>query len=263
MLFVSAAIYTMAAGLRFWMATTMRPKNEEQATQELSTDSFKSSFRKMWGMILGGGLLTWLLVTDGVRDIAFRLSGELQPLYLEQIGGLSLEQVGLLGSVFSLAWMFTPMLSGKLSDKYGERVPISIGFFLLFISMMIFLNTTVYVGFMFSWIISGIGVGLLSPAYQSLVTKAVPHRMLGIFNGVLYGSIGLISLPAPYIGAYLWENTSPSLPFYITAFVALATIIPTWLFFKAPDKPIGTEQQEPTTPELAPVDAVPLAELVD
>jgi MFS family permease len=128
------------------------------------------------------------------------------------------------------------MLSGKLSDKYGERIPISIGFLLLFSSMMIFLNTTIYAGFILSWIISGMGVGLLSPAYQSLISKAVPHNMLGIFNGVFSSSIGLISLPAPYIGAYLWENISPSFPFYITAFVALATVIPTWLYFKVPDK---------------------------
>jgi len=263
MLVVSAAIYTLAAGLRVWMATTMRPKKDEQPTQELSTESFKTSFRKMFGMIIGGGLLTWLLITDGVRDTAFRLSGELQPLYLEQIGGLSVQQVGLLGSIFSIAWMFTPVLSGKLSDKYGERVPISFGFLLLFFSMMIFLNTSVYAGFMLSWIVSGVGVGLLSPAYQSLVTKAVPHKMLGIFNGVFYGSIGLISLPAPYIGAYLWEHTSPSLPFYITAFVALATIIPTWLFFKAPDKPIGAEVPERSAPELLPGDALPLSEATD
>lgn len=261
MLIVSAAIYTLAAGLRIWMATTMRSDKADQPKQELNTASFKSSFRKMWGMIIGGGLLTWLLVTDGVRDIAFRLSGELQPLYLEQIGNLSVEQIGLLGSIFSIAWMFTPVLSGKLSDKFGERVPISIGFLLLFGSMMIFLNTTVYAGFILSWVISGIGVGLLSPAYQSLVSKAVPHNMLGIFNGVFYSSIGLVSLPAPYIGAYLWENISPSFPFYITAFVALATIIPTWLYFKVPDKP--EQQAKQAAPQTAPLDAVPVSEAAD
>lgn len=260
MLIVSAVIYTLAAGLRIWMATTMQPGKKAQGVQVLNPASFKSSFRKMWGMIIGGGLLTWLLVTDGVRDIAFRLSGELQPLYLEQIGSLSVEQIGLLGSIFSIAWMLTPVLSGKLSDRYGERVPISIGFILLFASMMIFLNTTVYAGFIASWVVSGTGVGLLSPAYQSLISKAVPHNMLGIFNGVFSSSIGVVSLPAPYIGAMLWDKVSPSFPFYITAFVALATVIPTWLYFKAPDKPVGEDVQPATMPA---ADQLPLAEAVD
>ena len=108
--------------------------------------------------------------------------------------------------------------------------------------MLVFLNTGVYAGFIISWVIAGIGVGLLSPAYQSLVSKAVPHHMLGIFNGVFYSSIGLISLPMPYIGAYLWENFNPRFPFYITAFVALLTIIPSWLFFRLPDD--GKEENE-------------------
>ncbi len=236
MLIVSAVIYTIAAGLRIWMATTMKPTKEQPSRQELSTESFKTSFKKMWGMIVGGGLLTWLLLTDGVRDTAFRLSGELQPLFLEQIGGLTVQQIGLLGSIFSFSMMFTPILSGKLSDRYGERLPICIGFLLIFVSMMVFLNTGVYSGFILSWVISGIGVGLLSPAYQSLISKAVPHHMLGIFNGVFHGSIGLISLPAPYIGAYLWEHITPRFPFYITAFIALLTVIPSWLFFRLPDK---------------------------
>jgi len=261
MLLVSAVIYTLAAGLRIWMATTMQSKQDAPTTQTLSSDSFKSSFKKMWGMILGGGLLTWLLVTDGVRDVAFRLSGELQPLYLEQIGGLSVEQIGLLGSIFSIAWMFTPMLSGKLSDKFGERVPISIGFLFIFASMMIFLNTGGFAGFVLAWVISGMGVGLLSPAYQSLISKAVPHNMLGIFNGVFSSSIGLVSLPAPYIGAYLWENIRPSFPFYITAFVALATIIPTWLYFRVPDAKRTAPPQ--AAPETAIPDGRPLTEAAD
>jgi hypothetical protein len=60
--------------------------------------------------------------------------------------------------------------------------------------------------------------------------------MLGTFTGLFRSSLGLISLPAPYIGALMWENLSPKVPFMITAGVALLSIIPTWLYFKVPDK---------------------------
>ena len=69
--------------------------------------SFKSSIRP-WRDDPGGGVITWIFLTDGVSDVAFRLSGELQPLYLEKIIGLPLEQIGLLGSFFSGAMMLTP-----------------------------------------------------------------------------------------------------------------------------------------------------------
>lgn len=236
MLLVSGSLYALAAILRIWMATTVRTTLEANP-KALSTASLKTSLKTMFGMVIGGGVLTWIFITDGVRDIAFRLSGELQPLYLEQVAGITVEQIGILGSIFSIAMMFTPILSGKMVDKYGERVPISLGFLLVFGAFMIFLQVNAFVGFAVCWIVFGIGVGLLSPAYQSLISKVVPEKMLGTFSGLFRSSLGLISLPAPYIGARLWERFSPQVPFVITSIAALITIIPTWLFFKVPDDP--------------------------
>lgn len=247
MLLVSGGLYTTAAILRIWMATTVR-STEQAKQQKLSAASLKTSLKTMFGMILGGGVLTWIFVTDGVRDVAFRLSGELQPLYLEGVAGITVEQIGLLGSIFSIAMMFTPILSGRMVDKWGERVPISLGFLLVFFAFMIFLQVSTFLGFGICWIVFGIGVGLLSPAYQSLVSKVVPQKMLGTFTGLFRSSLGLISLPAPYLGALLWERTSPKVPFIITAFAALITIVPTWLYFKVPD-----EQGESLNLETAPI----------
>jgi len=234
MLLAAAIFYTLAAGLRIWMATTMHSP-DEPSPQKLTAKSFKSSLALMVSMVIGGGVVTWIFITDGVRDIAFRLSGELQPLYLEQIAGIPLVQIGLLGSVFSIAMMFTPILSGRISDRYGERVPISVGFLMIFFAYLIFLWADDFIGFAITWAVFGISVGLLSPAYQSLLSKVVPRKNLGIFTGMFRSSQGLISLPAPYIGAQLWERFNPRLPFIITALLALISVIPTWFKFKIPD----------------------------
>lgn len=249
MFLVSAVLYTGAALLRIWMATTVRwaSVSKKKDPQELSFGSLKKSVRTMFAMILGGGVLTWIFITDGVRDIAFRLSWELQPLYLKEVGGITVEQIGILGAIFSIAMMFTPILSGKMADKYGERVPIAQGFLLVFFAFVIFLNVYAFWGFAVCWIVFGVGVGLLSPAYQSLISKVVPQNMLGTFTGLFRSSLGLISLPAPYIGALLWENFNPKVPFMITAVVALLSIIPTWLFFKAPENPESEVVQDNAT----------------
>jgi MFS family permease len=254
MLLMSAILYALAAVLRIWMATTMRSP-QESAPQRLTVSSLRSNLGIMWGMLIGGGLITWILVTDGVRDIAFRLSGELQPLYLEKIASLSVEQIGLLGSIFSGAMMVTPMISGRISDRYGERVPISIGFGLIFLGYMIFLNASLYLGFVIAWMVFGTGVGLLSPAYSSLISKVVPQKMLGTFSGLFHGSIGLISLPAPYVGARLWERFNPRLPFTITAAVALLSVIPTWFKFRLP------ESAQESMHEIREPDSTPITDL--
>jgi MFS family permease len=139
MLFVATGFYTLAAALRIWMARTMRSPGDQEP-RELTLSSFKQSLGLIWAMLVGGGVITWIFLTDGVRDIAFRLSGELEPLYLEQVVGLSYGQIGLLGSFFSVAMMLTPVLSGKIGDRYGERVPISAGFLIMFAAFMVFLQ---------------------------------------------------------------------------------------------------------------------------
>lgn len=236
MLLCAALFYSAAAGLRIWMARSMRSAGERQA-QPLSLASFKSSIRLVAGMVLGGGVLTWVFLTDGVRDIGFRLSSELQPLYLEQVAGLSLAQIGLLGSVFSIAMMVTPLLSGRLGDRYGERLPITSGFAFVFLAMMIFIQGRGYPAYLLSWVLFGLGVGLLSPAYQSFISKVVPQQSLGTFSGLFDSSMGFISLPAPWIGAQLWERFNPRLPFLITAFGVLFTMPLVWLKFKLPANP--------------------------
>jgi len=131
--------------------------------------------------------------------------------------------------------MFVPVLSGRLADRFGERVPITGGFLIVVLAFMIFLNVSTFIGFAVTWIVFGLGVSVLSPAYQSLISKVVPHSSLGVFSGLFFSSIGLISLPAPWLGAQLWERFNPRLPFELTAAVALLTIVPIWLKFKVPE----------------------------
>lgn len=243
MLFVGAVFYTAAAVLRIWMATTMRSPDEREPTT-LSLASFKNSLTTMLPMLVSGGVITWILITDGVGDIAFRMSHELQPIYLEKIAGMSIQQVGLLGSVMAIATMFTPLLSGKLSDQFGERVPIVTGFMLTFLGYLAFLRADSFLYFAAAWALFGVSGGLFDPAYQSLISKVVPARMLGIFSGVFFSSLGFISLPAPYLGATLWDRFNPRLPFVITAITCLAMLAPVWFKFRIPEKSSNEISQE-------------------
>ncbi len=236
MLLGAAAFYTVAAGLRIWLALSRRKPGESGAPR-LSLDTLRGNLSSVLGMILAGGVITWIFVTDGVSDIAFRLSGELQPLYLEKIGGISIEQIGLLGSISTISMMFVPLLSGKLVDRYNERVPLVSGFFLIFAAFIVFIKAQTYWVFMLSWIIFGIGGGLLGPAYQSLISKVVPGKMLGTFSGVFDSSKGFISLPAPWLGAQLWERFSPQTPFIISAIASLLILPPIWFKFRVPKAP--------------------------
>jgi MFS family permease len=85
-----------------------------------------------------------------------------------------------------------------------------------------------------AWALLGVGQALFGPAYNSLISKAVPQKLRGTAFGLFSTSLGLISLPSPYIGVMLWENFGPKVPFYVplTAMLLMLPII--WIKFRLP-----------------------------
>ncbi|HEY61970.1 MAG TPA: MFS transporter, partial [Anaerolineae bacterium] len=233
MLITAGCLYTLATILRVGMAR-VASRTHEANPEKLSAQSLKIKLSAMTGMVLAGGVLTWILITDGVRDVAFSMSFTLMPIYLEETGCLSVSQIGWLSSIFGIFMMITSTPSGWLADKKGERVSIVSGFILVFIALILFINLSGFWSYALVWAIFGVGVGMMSPAYNSLISKAVPEKLRGTAFGLLQSSLGLFSLPAPAIGAQLWTRIGPSFPFSLTAWVSLITIIPAWLKFKLP-----------------------------
>ena len=233
MLTCAGALYFLATLIRIAMARAAS-RGREASQQKLSLVSLKSNLGMMVGMVLAGGLITWILITDGVRDVAFSMSFTLMPIYLQDLGGLSVQQIGWLESVFGVFMMLVTLPAGWLADKKSERLAIVLGFLLEFIALMTFMRVSGFVGYAAAWALLGLGVGLMSPAYQALISKAVPERMRGTAFGLFQTSLGVFSLPAPAIGAQLWERVSPRFPFTLTAWIGLLSVIPVWLKFKLP-----------------------------
>lgn len=237
MLMVAAGLYIIATVIRISMA---RSKQNDIVTYErtpFNWSGLKMNLGTMFGMLFAGGVITWILITDGVRDISYGMSMNFLGLYMEQVAGFTIQNIGILNGVFGLFMMAFMIPGGWLSDKKGERVGISIGFFLHFLSIgaiaLVPPSTPPWVYYA-GFAIAGTGIGLIAPGYQSLISKVVPAHMRGTAFGLFSTSLGLISLPAPFIGSLLWKNISPQFPFAITAVISLLTILPVWFKFKLP-----------------------------
>jgi MFS transporter, DHA1 family, multidrug resistance protein len=233
----------LVAGIFYFVATIMRlgmareaSKTASAKTDKLTFAGLKSNLGAMIGLIFSGGLITWMLLIDGLRDISFQFSENLFPVYMQEMGGLSLQQIGWVMSFFGLAMMLTTIPGGWLSDKAGERVGIALGMVLMSSALFVLVNIPAGNQWMYflGWGMAGMGAGVSGPAYQSLISKAVPQKNRGMAFGLFSTSLGLVSLPAPWIGAQMWDRVGPTFPFTITAGVILLSVIPIWLKFKAP-----------------------------
>jgi MFS family permease len=246
MLLCAGMLYTVATIMRIFMARKAA-RGQEAQPQKLSLASLKTNLATMAGLVLAGGLITWILLSDGIRDIAFSMSFSLTPLYFQEIGGLSIQQIGWLESIFGVSMMLVTAPAGWLADKKGERLGIFTGFLLHFAALVVFIRVSTFWGFALAWILLGFGAGLMSPAYQSLISKAIPEKVRGTAFGLFNTSLGLVSLPAPAVGAQLWSRLGPRFPFSVTAGLSLLILIPVWFKFKLPASTNRKEAVESTT----------------
>jgi MFS family permease len=257
---VAAGLYGIATVIRLFMARKIRKQEKQVATTApRSAPSFahlKTSIATLVGLMVGGGIVTWIFFSDGVSDTTFSMVGNLFPLYFNNIIGMSKTQLGLLGAVASVMTMALTALGGMLSDKVGERVGIVLGNILSGGAIFMMLNISSFGLFIVAWGLMGVGQALAGPAYNSLISKVIPSHLRGTAFGFFSTSLGIISLPAPFIGAWMWEKFGPRVPFYVPL-VAMALMLPViWFKFKLP-KSGGTGEQVPGPGNIAPAVETP------
>ena len=117
---VAGALYTIATVIRLVMARDAQ-REEQKSRERASFDHLKASLGTMAGLILGGGIVTWIFLSDGVRDVTFGMAFQLLPLYLQNLMGLTNVQIGWLSSIHALCTMLFLAPAGWLSDRRGFR----------------------------------------------------------------------------------------------------------------------------------------------
>jgi MFS family permease len=245
-LFIAAILTYGIATLVFIALTRTRPPKPLVEPEGVSLASLRISMRELLALILSGGLVTWVLITDGVYDIASRLSFDLMPVYLSDIAHISKQQLGLLDGLHGIAWVAASPLAGIYVDKTSERAGATIGLSFLIASRLVFAFTESFGGFALSWILLGVGGAILQPALNSLIAKGVPSHLMGTTFALLATSLGLVSLPFPWIGSQIWLLIGPKAPFLITVLVGSLAIFPAWRKLVLPSK--SNDKPEPETP---------------
>lgn len=224
----------LAAWVFLGLTVYERFRGEAAARRGPPGISLKKSMGEMIAILLSGGLVTWMLITDGVRDITIRLSFDLMPVYLSDIAGLSRQQIGFLDGMFGVCLALAGYPAGWLVDKTSQRTGIVLGMLGAATSVVVFAFAAGFWGFGLSWGLLGLGMGLMRPAYGSLIAEAVPQHLRGMALGLLVTSLGVFSLPSPWIGAQIWQFAGPRAPFLASGVLSALAILPAWFKLRVP-----------------------------
>lgn len=243
LMFVAAgALYFAATVIRTAMALRSRNRSSStyHAPQKMTLASLKSSMGAMVALVLSGGVMTWLFVSDSVNDVAFSIANHFDPIYQSNMIGMSNIQITWVISAFFIVRMIALPFGGVFADKAGERAGICLGHLLCGLGGAVFLLGTAYPHFVLVSALYGLGAAFLSPAYNSLVSKKVPISIRGTAFGLVSTTLGIASLPAPYIGGLMWARFGPKAPFVLPLLASLSMAAILW--FKLPGKHDKAEQ---------------------
>jgi MFS family permease len=227
-MFVATGSTAALAAVIFFVLIRIRGTAQEMGERKTDLASLYNSLRDMTLMAIGGGLISWILITDAFRDSALKISFELMPVYLTDIGGLTKSDIGFLDGVFGIAWVAASYPAGWLVDKTSERLCIVLGMAAQFLSIAVFLLATGFSGFALSWILLGIGGAALEPSFSALIARGVPQKVRGITYGLIATSNGIFTLPFPWIGGQLWNSLGARTPFIFTVLLGSLSLYPAW-----------------------------------
>jgi MFS family permease len=148
----------------------------------------------------------------------------------------SLESVGLVASVLALAYLLALLPVGFLSDRFGAKPFLVIGYILCALSGVVFFGAGSPAGIYAGRAIQGLGeapIWALGPAILSMVYPSAKGRAIGTYNGAIHAGLTL----GPLLGLLIAPEGGSDAPFVVFAILCLAGGIIVLAFLKTPVPP--------------------------
>jgi len=141
-----------------------------------------------------------------------------------------LVELGVLSNVLAVVVAVSQIPMGKLVDRYGGRRILLASRATGCFGLVGYLLSGDFAGFLICQMFIGLATSTYLPSFNTYLSNAVPGEERGRVFGDLNGLMGLISFPAPILGAFLYETHGFHGPILaalvpaITAILILTTI---------------------------------------
>ena len=147
--------------------------------------------------------------------------------------GLIIADIPLLYMVYNLSYAGFSMTAGKMSDQFGARIIIFIGYVTLLGSYLL-LNGAHSVSMLVgSFLMLGLFPALTDGVQRSLASQLSQEQSRGGALGLLNAAVGIGALIAGIGGGYLWRAYNPSVAFLFSGAMIIVGLILFLFFFDA------------------------------
>lgn len=204
MLWLAFIIMVVATVIRIWLA-----RGKPLSFAHLNFAKLSGDMRKTAVILLAGGILTWLFISDGLLDASLQTVMPFMPKYATQVAGITESGYGAVFAILSVVAVLTNWLGGNFSDRYGEHISIAIGAGIGALAFVIIALSASALAIATGFGLIGLSTAFIQPAFASLLSKATPKDQLGVMYGVFQTALGFMAIPAPTIGGELYDRVGP------------------------------------------------------
>lgn len=127
--------------------------------------------------------------------------------------------------IFALLASVSSIPFGKLADKIGRKIVLSIAFVFwgLVCTLFIFFRNPFV--FVIAFIVYGLHKGALEPAERAFVSELSPVEYKSSGLGIYRMATGFCALPSAFIAGFLWDRINKILPFYLGIFLTSVSLV--------------------------------------
>ena len=212
--FIIGGFIILAGVLIFWL----------KGVETLNKRKIEFSWRNIVDELKPRKNLKWLYLGTISDRFAWALWLPLLNAFICDIYGLSATEVGFLNSIMYLATLVTQYAVGKWVDKIGYLIGLSLSELSGFIAALI-LGLLHSIGLLtLSLIFIGFSISLWIPSYNNAVSQNTRQEHRAIEYSKINSYRSFAAIPAPYIGGYLYDALSPTVPFMISSIVMIFAI---------------------------------------
>jgi len=159
--------------------------------------------------------------------------------------GVSIIEIGILGVVGMLGWLIFEPLSGIISDRVNRRIMIAFAIVSTSIIYLLYPFATEFSHFLIlAFSLSSFSSASSVPT-RALLSELLPSTGRGHTYGRYMAIVSGSSVIAPFVGGYVSEAISYSLPFYVAAGVGIVSLTAIILMGKLPEA--EKKEQRPKT----------------
>ena len=178
-------------------------KETLKVTKPFRLDSIKENLK---GLLRPMGTLRDFYLMSVLDRFSWAISGSIFVTIIFRTYGFSLLEIGVLLTAMSTTTAILVVPVGKLVDRYGSVLMIKTSTILAFFTFLMFNFTTDFTAILLVQILRGVTIALWDPSSNAYLSKNADPVDRGRHFGNLNGLKGLAAIPAPIIGAYIFES---------------------------------------------------------